>query len=145
MTMNMKVSMMKTRRKFIAAVATGMLTLVVNTAIAAQPTVEIVAMPHPPVQSALKPLRDWLSSQGGKLRVIEIDAESSQGERRLDSVGLKGHIPITILIDGRYRYQRKNGSMVSFVNFPAVKDSPPGIRGDWVTADVQAVLSSRVK
>jgi hypothetical protein len=30
------------------------------------------------------------------------------------------------------------------VNFPAVKESPPGIRGDWQIADVQALLTERI-
>lgn len=135
--------MMNARRYFVVAAAA--LALCAGNALAAPPTVEIVAMAHPPVQAALKPLRDWLAGQGSKFRVVEIDAESPQGEKRLDSVGLKGHIPITILIDGQYRHQRKDRSKVDFVNFPAVKSSPPGIRGDWVTADVQAVLADRMK
>ena len=112
---------------------------------AAQPTVEIIAMAHPPVQSALKPLRDWLAQQGDKLRVVEIDAESAQGEQRLQSAGLKGHIPIVILIDGKYRYQRQDGSMTEFVNFPAAAGNPTGFSGTWAAEDVEAVLSGRMK
>jgi hypothetical protein len=37
--------------------------------------VEIVAFAHPPLQAALKPLREWLSSQGTWVRVVEIDME----------------------------------------------------------------------
>jgi len=136
---------MKTRRRFIAAMAVGVLSLATGAAWAARPTVEIIAMVHPPVQDALKPLRAWLANQSGRLRVVEIDAESPRGEKRLEAVGLKGHVPIAILIDGKYRFQRKDGSEVVFVNFPDVKGSPPGIRGDWVTADVQAALTERMK
>jgi len=101
-------------------------------------------MAHPPVQSALKPLRDWLAQQGDKLKVVEIDAESPQGEKRLAAVGLAGHVPILILIDGKYQYRRQDGGAASFVNFPAVKESPSGIRGDWQIADVQAMLTDRI-
>ncbi len=133
---------MNARRYFLAAIAAS---FVAGTALAAPPTVEIVAMSHPPVQAALKPLREWLAQQGGKLKVSEIDAESASGEKRLEAVGLKGHVPIVILIDSQYRQQRKDGSKVAFVNFPAVKESPAGIRGDWLTEDVEAVLIERMK
>ncbi|MFA5916361.1 MAG: hypothetical protein WC830_22670 [Burkholderiales bacterium] len=136
---------MKTRRRFIATMVVAVLSLAAGAAWAAKPTVEIIAMVHPPVQDALKPLRAWLAKQRGKLRVVEIDAESARGEKRLEAVGLNGHIPIAILIDGKYRFRRKDGSPVAFVNFPDVKDSPPGIRGNWIAADVQAVLRDRIK
>lgn len=136
---------MKTRRRFIAAMAAGVVSFAAGAAWAAKPTVEIIAMAHPPVQDALGPLRGWLASQGSRLRIVEIDIESSQGEKRLRSVGLDGHVPILILIDGQFRYQRKDGSRVAFVNFPAVKGSPPGITGNWTTADVEAVLTGRIK
>lgn len=136
---------MKIRRRFVATMATGVLSLAAGAAWAAQPTVEIIAMAHPPVQDALKPLRGWIASQGGKLRVVEIDAESARGEKRLDSVGLHGHIPIAILIDGKYRHRRNDGSTVDFVNFPAAKGSPPGITGNWTVADVEGELNGRMK
>jgi len=101
-------------------------------------------MAHPPVQSALKPLREWLSGQAGKVRVVEIDAESSTGVKRLETIGLKGHVPIAILIDGKTQFQRKDGSAVNFINFPNVKESPAGIRGDWLTEDVQAAVVERL-
>ena len=136
---------MKPRRHFLTAMAACLLGLATGIALAAPPTVEIIAMAHPPVRKALQPLRDWLAAQGGKLKVVELDIESTQGEKRLVAVGLDGHIPILILIDGQYRYKRKDGSQVAFVNFPAIKGAPPGVRGEWTTADVQAVLGERLK
>ena len=138
---------MKTRRKILAAllaVAVSPLAFAATTKVT-PPTVEIVAMPHPPVKSALAPLRDWLSAQGNKLRVTEIDSESPEGVRRMQAAGLTGHIPILILVDGQYRHKRKDGNTVAFVNFPNVEGTPPGARGDWTTADVQAVLKERLK
>jgi hypothetical protein len=110
-----------------------------------RPTVEIIAMAHPPVQMALKPLRDWLATMGAKLRVVEIDAETPEGELRLKAMGLTGHIPILILIDGKYRYQRPDGSTVEFRNFPAAAGNPMGMNGTWATSDVDAVLTGRIK
>jgi Domain of unknown function (DUF4395) len=112
---------------------------------AEKPTVEIIAMAHPPVQSALKPLRGWLAKQGDTLRVVQLDAESAAGEQRLESVGLKGHIPIAILIDGKYRYPRRDGSTTEFINFPAAPGNPAGFTGAWATEDVEAVLLGRMK
>lgn len=134
-----------TRRTFLTAMAVSLLGLAAGSALAAPTTVEIVAMAHPPVKAALAPLRQWLAAQGGKLKVVEIDVETPQGEKRLQSVGLDGHVPILILIDGQYRHRRKDGSQVAFVNFPAIKDAPPGVRGEWTLADVQTVLAGRMK
>jgi hypothetical protein len=136
---------MNTRRDFLGFVAAGLLTLASSPSWAAPPRVEIIAMPHPPVKVALQPLRAWLAKQDGKLRVIEIDAESPAGKKRLLSVGLTGHVPMLILIDGKHSFQRKDSSRVEFVNFPDVASSPPGIRGNWVAEDVEAVLTSRMK
>jgi len=136
---------MNTLKLFFAILLTSAVTFVSSSAAAATPTVEILAMPHPPVQMALKPLRDWLTDQGRKLKVVETDIESTQGIKRLAAVGLDGHIPILILIDGKYQYQRKNGGPVAFVNFPAIPDAPPGVRGEWTVADVQGVLKNRMK
>ena len=116
-----------------------------GTAQAAPPVVEIIAMPHPPVKMALQPLRDWLAQQGTKLKVIETDVESPAGEKKLASVGLSGHIPVAILIDGQYRVKRPDGTTVDLVNFPNQPNTPPGARGNWVIPDVQAVLTSRMK
>jgi len=136
---------MNARRNFMASVTAGAFMLAAGPVLAVTPRVEIVAMAHPPVQAALKPLRDWLARQGGKLQVIELDADSPAGTKRLQTVGLTGHVPILILIDGRHDFQRKDGSKVAFVNFPAIASSPPGIRGNWVTADIEAVLTARMK
>jgi hypothetical protein len=107
----------------------------------AVPTVEIIAMAHPPVQQALKPLRDGLAAQGSRVRVVEIDAESPQGEARLAAIGLKGHIPILVLIDGKYRFQRGDGSTIELRNFPAAASNPMGLNGTWRADDVQAILA----
>ena len=136
---------MKPRYQFLAAAIANTLILVPGSAFAAPPMVEIVAMPHPPVKMALAPLRTWLATQGGKLKVVETDVESPQGEKRLQSVGLAGHVPIVILIDGQFRQKRKDGAAMEFVNFPAIDGAPVGVRGTWTTADVQAVLTERMK
>ena len=136
---------MKISRHFFAALAAATLTLATGPVLAATPTVEIIAMPHPPVRMALAPLREWLAAQGSKLRVIETDIESPQGEKRLAGIGLSGHIPVVILIDGQFRHKRKDGAGVEFMNFPDVAGAPPGVRGKWTTAEVQFVLNAKVE
>jgi len=136
---------MNTRRKFLATMAAAVLAMAAGGALAAPPTVEIVAMRHPPVRMALAPLREWLAAQGGKLKVIELDIESPLGEKRLAAAGLSGHIPILILIDGKHVFVRRDGGKVAFVNFPDIPGAPPGARGDWTLADVQAVLAARIR
>jgi hypothetical protein len=136
---------MTTRRHFLATLTATALTLATGHALAAPPLVEIVAMPHPPVRMALAPLREWLTTQGAKVRVKEIDIESTEGEKRMLAAGLSGHIPILILIDGQYSHKGKDGATLEFVNFPAIEGAPIGVRGKWTTADVQAILTGRMK
>lgn len=133
------------RRKFLAATAVALSSLAAGNVLAAPPTVEIIAMPHPPVKMALGELRAWLAAQGNKLRVNEFDSESTEGMQRMQAVGLSGHIPILILIDGQYRFPRKEGGKVALINFPNLPNTPPGARGDWTTADVQAILAERIR
>lgn len=136
---------MSNRRQLLLTLATTSFLLASGQALAAPPTVEILAMPHPPVKMALAELRGWLAAQGAKLKVVETDVESAAGEKRLAAAGLSGHIPVVILIDGQYRIRRKDGSQLDLVNFPAIEGAPPGVRGTWTSADVQAVITERLK
>ena len=131
------------RRQWLVTAAA--LILSAGAAQAAPPVVEIVAFAHPPVQSALKPLRDWLAKQGSKLKVVEIDMETPEGEKRLQAVGVKGHVPIVVLIDGQYRHKRADGSTVEFVSFPAGPGTMPGIKSAWSSVDVENVLKTRMQ
>lgn len=131
------------RRSLLTASAIAVTSLGTGLAWAAQPVVEIIAFAHPPVQSALKPLRDWLAAQGKKVRVTEIDMESPEAEKRLAAIGVKGHIPIVVLVDGKYKHTRQDGSAVEFVSFPNSPGTPTGVKGGWSAEDVQALLKTR--
>jgi hypothetical protein len=109
---------------------------------AAPPTVEIIAFAHPPVQAALKPLRDWLSSQGNSVRVVEIDMESPAADKRLKGLGLKGHLPIVVLINGQFKHTRKDGSSVELVSFPSAQQTAAGRKDGWSIEDAQAVVKA---
>ncbi|NYG35473.1 hypothetical protein HZU83_18260 [Sphaerotilus montanus] len=132
------------RRRWLTSLTAASASLLLAQAVhAAQPVVEIIAFAHPPVQSALKPLRDWLSAQGTRLKVVEIDMETPAGEKRLQAVGVTGHVPVVVLIDGQHRHKRADGS--SLVSFPAGPGTPPGVKGTWSAADVEAILKSRLR
>jgi len=64
---------MLTRRWALASLGVVLAASTVFPAFATQPTVEVIAFAHPPVESALKQTRRWLSQQGAKLRVIDIN------------------------------------------------------------------------
>lgn len=135
-----------TRRRLITTLlAAGIPLLMVSEAHAAQPVVEIIAFAHPPVQSALKPLRDWLAAQGTRVKVVEIDMETPAGEKRLQAVGVTGHVPVVVLIDGQHLHKRADGSAVDLVSFPAGPGTPPGVKGIWSAADVAMILKPRMK
>lgn len=136
---------MTVRALFFAALAVFLGFNMAGMAMAAPPKVEIIAMRHPPVRAALAPLRAWLTEQGKKVTVVEIDAESASGVARLEKIGLRGHIPIVILIDGAYHHTLKTGRVVDLINFPDIEGAPPAVRGQWSTADIQTILAARTK
>lgn len=123
------------RRFALALLASAGLALTTG-AHAAPPTVEIVAFAHPPVVSALKPLREWLASQGGKVRLTETDLESPAGARHLQAAGVTGHVPLVILVNGRYEHRRADGSAVALVSFPVAS----GTKG-WTLDDAKAIIT----
>lgn len=132
-----------TRRQLLNLTALAILPAVNGLTHAATPLIEIIAFAHPPVVSALKPLREWLGAQGNKVKLVEIDMESAEGQKRLTAAGVKGHTPILILINGQYKHTRTDGSAVELLSFPAGPSSPVGVKGGWSTDDVQAVLKAR--
>jgi hypothetical protein len=138
---------MVTRRSFVLSLALGSAVASLAgfpVAGAAPPTVEIIALSHWPVQNALKPVRDFLGTVAGRANVVEIDAESPEGEKRIDAVGLKGHIPILLLINGSDQFTRSDGTVVEFKDFPAQADNPLGLNGSWTVADFQTAVKAAI-
>ncbi|MFD2181729.1 hypothetical protein [Rhodoplanes azumiensis] len=130
---------MPTRRTALALIVAAA-AVHVRPVLAAQPVVEILAMGHWPVRKALEPVREVLARYAGRIRVVEMDIEAPDGEKRLKAVGLKGHIPIVVLIDGGKAFKRPDGRTVEFVNFPAAAGNPMGMNGQWSAADLEAAL-----
>jgi hypothetical protein len=128
------------RRTVLIAIGAAAIVLSAGQAMAAPPVVEVLAMSHSPVQTALKPVRDLLAKYQGRVRVTETDIESADGVKRLNAVGLKGHIPIVLLIDGNKGFKRADGKTVDFVNFPVAADNPLNMNGTWSVADFEAAL-----
>jgi len=131
---------MITRRTALALIGAAGFVISGRAALAAQPVVEVLAMAHWPVQRALKPVRDLLAKYQGRVRVSEIDIESAEGVKRLKAVGLKGHIPIVLLIDSNKSFKRADGKTVDFVDFPVAADNPMNLNGTWSVADFEAAL-----
>jgi hypothetical protein len=136
---------MKLRNNLVAALAAAIFLLSAQIAHAGQPIVEVISLPHWPVQDALKPIDEVLAKFGDKILVIKLNADEEDGKKRLKSVGQKGHIPALILIDGMYRYTRPDGTRVEFINFPGGTNSPMGIDGSWTPEDVEAAVRGRLK
>ena len=136
---------MDTRRKFVAALAASAAAAVIlmpAPAVAAPPTIEVIALRHSPVQDALKPVREYLGGLGGRVRVVELNADSPEGAKRIGAVGLKGHIPILLLVNGSDRFKRTDGTAVEFKDFPARADNPLGLNGTWTVADFHAAVDA---
>lgn len=129
-----------TRRCCLAMLAAASLAL--STAHAAPPTVDIIGFAHPPVQTALKPLRNWLATQGTKVNVTETDMDSPAAAQRLKALGLNGHIPVVVLVNGQFRHTLPGGKVVELVGFPTGGSMPAGAKGGgWTTDDVKAILA----
>ena len=108
----------------------------------AEPTIEIVALTHSPVRDAFKPVRDFLGTLGGQVKVVELDAGSAAGEKRIKAVGLKGHVPIVLLINGSDKFKRPDGTAVEFKDFPVGAGNPLGLNGTWSVADFEAAVKA---
>jgi len=126
------------RRTLVNSASAAVLLLCMGAAWAAQPVVEIIAFAHPPVQSALTPLREWLVIQGKRVRVVEIGMETPAGEKRAAAVGVTGHLPILILVDGKFAFTRKDGTATEFKSFPAASN----MKGSWTIDDAKAAISA---
>ena len=130
---------MITRRTCLSALASAAI-VATTPATAAEVVVEVLGMQHWPVQNALKPVRELIASYGPALRVSDMDIESAEGVARLRSVGMKGHIPIVILINGAMQFKRADGSVVTFLNFPVAANNPMGMNGAWSIDDFALAL-----
>lgn len=131
---------MITRREALMLIAAAGVAGSGRAALAAQPVIEVLAMGHWPVQRALKPVRDLLAKYQGRVSVTDIDIESAEGLKRLKAVGLKGHIPIVLLIDGNKSFKRADGKTVDFVEFPVAAANPMNLNGTWSVTDFEAAL-----
>ena len=69
--------------------------------------------------------------------------ETPEGERRLKALGITRHVPVVVLVDGKYKHVRKDGSGVEFVSFPSGPGTPAGVKGGWSAEDVKAVVQAR--
>jgi ABC-type glycerol-3-phosphate transport system substrate-binding protein len=133
---------MKTRRDLLALAAGGAVALLAGPAFSAQPVVEVLSMSHWPVRDALKPVMEVLARYQGRVQVKQMDIEGDDGVKRLKSIGLKGHIPIVLMIDGVRTFKRADGSNVEFLNFPAAANNPMGLNGAWRVSDFEDALKA---
>ena len=136
---------MITRRTLLATATAAFLAMNVQASFAGQPVVEVIALPHWPVQAAIKPVFEILKTYGDKIKVIELNSDEAEGKARMKAVGKKGHVPVLILINGMYKYTRPDGKQVEFENFPSDSNSPMGLNGKWAPADIKAALDGLLK
>jgi len=74
--------------------------------------------------------------------VVELDAGSAAGEKRIKGIGLTGHVPIVLLINGSDKFKRADGTQVEFKDFPAKANNPLGLNGSWSVADFEAAVNA---
>lgn len=102
--------------------------------------VDILFMNHGPMQPVIKGLKEVLSHHAGTVSPFWHDFEQPEGQDFMRQKGIKGHIPLLILIDGSPTGQVQ-GRQVTFRGFPSGY-GPYQFRGQWTVEDLDLLLGS---
>ena len=68
--------------------------------------------------------------------------KAQPAKKRISALGLKGHIPMLLVINGSDRFKRPDGTAVLFKDFPAQPGQKLGINGLWTVADFEAAVKA---
>jgi hypothetical protein len=108
-------------------------------ATAADPVrIDVLYMPHGPLQDTLEGLRKAFSQYKGKVAVSWHDTESKDGEAFMVKKNITQHIPLMIWMDNQVKF-KVDGRDVVFSGFPTGA-GPAFFQGKWTNADLQKVL-----
>jgi hypothetical protein len=102
-------------------------------------SVDVIALNHPPLQPVLTELDQILAPYGDRIHVTHYDFDTPDGANFASKMGLSGHIPLVIFIDGKDTFTL-DGRKVTFESFPQGEGTGIVADGAWTMADVDAVL-----
>ncbi|MEL7639686.1 MAG: hypothetical protein AAGU21_08590 [Solidesulfovibrio sp.] len=115
--------------------------LITAPAHAASVKVEILFMNHGPMQPVIKQIKDVLRQFPDAVQVFWHDVETADGADFMKRMGIKGHIPLMIFVDGSTT-QEVGGKSINFTGFPNGA-GPFMFQGAWGMQDLEAVLQSK--
>ena len=102
-------------------------------------SVDIIALNHPPLRPVLAEVEQLLAPYGAKVQVTQYDFDTPEGAAFAKRMGLSGHIPLVIFIDGKDTFTL-SGRQVTFESFPQGQGTGMVADGAWTTADLDTVL-----
>jgi hypothetical protein len=102
--------------------------------------VDIIFMNHGPMQPVVKAVKEILARHGGTASPTWYDFDEPSGQDFMRQKGIKGHIPLLILIDGSSIAQVQ-GRPVTFAGFPG-GHGPYQFQGKWTLDDLDLLLGS---
>jgi hypothetical protein len=102
--------------------------------------VEILFMNHGPMQPTIRNLKALFSRYSGKVQAFWFDFEKRSGKNFMKRMGIQGHIPLLIYVNGANTYDF-SGRKVSFMGFPSGA-GPYQFQGKWTLEDLDKLLKS---
>jgi hypothetical protein len=102
-------------------------------------SVDIIALNHPPLRPVLAEVDQLLAAYGARVHVTHYDFDTPEGASFATKMGLNGHIPMVIFINGKDTFTL-NGRKVTFESFPQGQGTGMVADGAWTTADLDTVL-----
>jgi len=117
----------------------GLLAGIAMTSLAANPLrVDVLFMDHGPMQPTLKQMRATFADFGDSLRVSWHDAESQAGAGFMAKMGVKGHVPLQIWLNGKDTVA-VGDKPIRFVGFPTGA-GPAFFQGKWTMDDLRQAI-----
>jgi hypothetical protein len=111
----------------------------VSGAHAAKPVkVDVLFMNHGPLMSTVSKMKSIFSGYGNELSISWYDFDTKEGEQFMGKMGLKGHIPLIIWIDGTPK-RTVGAKEITFAGFPT-GSGPPMFRGKWTMDELKTAL-----
>ena len=106
--------------------------------------VEVIALNHAPIRSAVEEVEALAAEYGEKVGYTRYDFDTDVGVAFAEKYGIDGHTPFAIYINGEDEFEI-DGVATKFYSFP--QDSGTGIvaSGTWTMDDLRTVLDQELK
>ena len=105
--------------------------------------VEVIALNHAPIRSAVDEVEALSSEYGEKVGFILYDFDTDAGKAFAEKYDITSHTPIAIYVNGKIEFEI-DGVATAFYSFP--QDGGTGIvaSGTWTMDDLRTVLDQEI-